>query len=237
MVPDDQVDWWGMNMFSNYSSPLKNVDVCVSWEGTNCPCDPPHSICLSETEKMIGVPPQCANLTMQLPAINTLSLWRHIALYNPMQVRPFLELARARGFPVLWAETTPREVSATASAGAWDLWFGPMFSLVSEFSDVVKGWCYIDWNWANFPQVRGCVHAGSCARQLCVVVPFSRALPFLGTQHPAAQTLTPRVLSHTHSHIYDLGTFLFSSVEHVEGRAHRTGGLRGPAISGHVWGQ
>ena len=85
-MPDDQVDWWGMNMFSNYSSPLNHTDVCI---------------------------------------------------------RPFLNTARARGFPVLWAETTPREVSATASKGAWALWFGPMFDLVKAFDDVVKGWSYM----------------------------------------------------------------------------------------------
>ena len=89
------MDWYGVNMFSNFSSPLNHTDACVI---------------------------------------------------------PFLNYARAKGFPVLWAETTPREVGSSAAAGAWALWYGPMFDLVKAFDDVVKGWCYINWNWANFPQ-------------------------------------------------------------------------------------
>ena len=67
-------------------------------------------------------------------------------------VRPFLDFARARGFPVLFAETTPRYVGANASQGAWDGWFGPFLAMISDFDDVVKGFDYIDWAWSHFPQ-------------------------------------------------------------------------------------
>lgn len=67
-------------------------------------------------------------------------------------LRPFLANARAKGFPVLFAETTPRYVGAVAADGAWDRWFGPFMAIIKEFDDVVKGFCYIDWQWSRFPQ-------------------------------------------------------------------------------------
>lgn len=93
----DYVDWYGLNLFSNTSSPHEpQADTCV---------------------------------------------------------RPFLDNARARGFPVILAETTPRYVGAQAADGAWSGWFGPLLSLLqNDYPDVIKGWCYINWNWAQFPQ-------------------------------------------------------------------------------------
>ena len=58
-------------------------------------------------------------------------------------LRPFLTNARAKGFPVLLAETTPRYVGSLAVDGAWDKWFSPLLGLVKEFDDVIKGWCYM----------------------------------------------------------------------------------------------
>ena len=93
---DTQIDWFGVNIFSNSSSP-------ASSESTAC-------------------------------------------------LRPFLDFARARGFPVIVAESTPRYVGAAAANGAWAKWFAPLIDLVSEYDDVLKAWCYINWNWAQFPQ-------------------------------------------------------------------------------------
>ena len=41
-------------------------------------------------------------------------------------VPQFLQTARERGFPVLFAETTPRYVGSMVADGAWDKWYGPM---------------------------------------------------------------------------------------------------------------
>ena len=92
---DTMIDWFGVNIFSNSSSPADNTTACL---------------------------------------------------------RPFLDFARARGFPVIVAESTPRYVGAAAADGAWDRWFGPLVSLVSEYDDVLKAINYINWNWAQFPQ-------------------------------------------------------------------------------------
>jgi len=95
-MDDSLIDWYGVNVFSNTSSP-------TSAGSTAC-------------------------------------------------LRPFLDFARARGFPVLVAESTPRYVGAAAVDGAWAKWFEPLIELVSEYDDVLKGWCYINWDWAHFPQ-------------------------------------------------------------------------------------
>lgn len=94
-MDDSLIDWFGVNIFSNSSSPAS--------ESTEC-------------------------------------------------LRPFLDFARARGFPVIVAESTPRYVGAAAADGAWAQWFGPLLALVSEYDDVLKAFCYINWEWSQFPQ-------------------------------------------------------------------------------------
>ena len=98
-MPDSMIDWFGVNIFSNSSSPAA----------------PESATCL----------------------------------------RPFLEFARARGFPVIVAESTPRYVGAAAANGAWSRWFGPLLELASEYDDVLKAICYINWNWAQVRPTRG----------------------------------------------------------------------------------
>ena len=98
-MPDSMIDWFGVNIFSNSSSPAA----------------PESATCL----------------------------------------RPFLEFARARGFPVIVAESTPRSVGAAAANGAWSRWFGPLLELASEYDDVLKAICYINWNWAQVRPTRG----------------------------------------------------------------------------------
>lgn len=68
---------------------------------------------------------------------------------NAACVRPFLEKARARGYPVIFAESTPRGTGA--GPGSWSAWFRPYFSLLSSFNDTAKAFCYINTNWATTP--------------------------------------------------------------------------------------
>lgn len=64
-------------------------------------------------------------------------------------VRPFVERARARGYPVMFAESTPRSLGAQAGAGAWAAWFEPYLGLATAFNDTVKAFCYIDVDWGT----------------------------------------------------------------------------------------
>lgn len=75
----------------------------------------------------------------------------HSAPGDTQCVRPFLDFARQQGFPVIFAETTPRYIGSSIAAGSWEEWYQPMFDLIADYDDVVKAWCYIDWNW-NQPQ-------------------------------------------------------------------------------------
>ena len=76
-------------------------------------------------------------------------------------LRPFFEYSRSRGFPVMFAESTPRFVGAKVADNAWDRWFGPLISLISEFDDVTKAICYINW----------CASTASCLRcAQCIVL-------------------------------------------------------------------
>lgn len=64
-------------------------------------------------------------------------------------VQPFLAFARAQGYPVILAETTPRYVGSQASYGAWLAWYQPMWDMINAYPDVIKAWCYIDWDWTQ----------------------------------------------------------------------------------------
>jgi hypothetical protein len=60
----------------------------------------------------------------------------------------FLRDAKLHGKPVMITESTPAEIGAEDSSD-WDLWFDPIFSLIKK-EDVVKAYCYINWNWSNY---------------------------------------------------------------------------------------
>ena len=63
----------------------------------------------------------------------------------------FMAAARARGFPVLIGESTARYVGTADADRAWQEWFARYFDFMARHPHV-KGFCYIDWDWAGYPQ-------------------------------------------------------------------------------------
>jgi hypothetical protein len=67
------------------------------------------------------------------------------------EIHAFLDDAESHGKPVLIGESTPRYAGVGQGQVSWDTWFGPYFSLIAEHRGI-KGFSYIDWNWADYPQ-------------------------------------------------------------------------------------
>lgn len=63
----------------------------------------------------------------------------------------FLETAHQHRRPVLIGECTPRTVGVTQGEASWEKWFAPFFYLIHK-NPGIKGFSYINWNWAKFPQ-------------------------------------------------------------------------------------
>lgn len=63
----------------------------------------------------------------------------------------FMAEAERHRKPVMFPETTPRYVGVLKSEASWRAWFEPFFDLIHS-QRVVKAFCYINWNWADYPR-------------------------------------------------------------------------------------
>ena len=62
----------------------------------------------------------------------------------------FLDSARVHSKPVMIGETTPRTVGVLNGQQSWDQWFAPFFTFIHAHPEV-KAFCYINWNWSQYP--------------------------------------------------------------------------------------
>jgi hypothetical protein len=63
----------------------------------------------------------------------------------------FLDSAQVHHKPVMIGESTPRYIGVLNGEQSWNQWFEPFFSLIHS-RPCVKAFCYINWNWAAYPQ-------------------------------------------------------------------------------------
>jgi hypothetical protein len=63
----------------------------------------------------------------------------------------FLDSARVHQKPVMIGETTPRSVGVLNGLASWNQWFSPFFTFIHSHPEV-KAFCYINWNWSQYPQ-------------------------------------------------------------------------------------
>ncbi|MEO8231692.1 MAG: T9SS type A sorting domain-containing protein [Ignavibacteriota bacterium] len=63
----------------------------------------------------------------------------------------FLDSAYTHQKPVMIGETTPRNVGVLNGQQSWNDWFVPFFNFVHT-KPVVKAFCYINWDWSQYPQ-------------------------------------------------------------------------------------
>lgn len=80
--------------------------------------------------------------------------WWSIDLFSTVHLQTaakFLEEATERKKPVMIGECTPRRVGVEEGEESWSRWFAPFFALIRDHG-VIKAFCYINWNWAGYPQ-------------------------------------------------------------------------------------
>ena len=63
----------------------------------------------------------------------------------------FLDSAVVHQKPVMIGETTPRYVGVLNGQQSWNDWFVPFFNFIHTKQNV-KAFCYINWNWSQYPQ-------------------------------------------------------------------------------------
>jgi hypothetical protein len=63
----------------------------------------------------------------------------------------FVNAARIHAKPVMIGETTPRNIGVLNSQLSWNQWFVPFFTFIRSHPEV-KAFCYINWNWSQYPQ-------------------------------------------------------------------------------------
>jgi hypothetical protein len=63
----------------------------------------------------------------------------------------FLDSAHSHRKPVMIGETAPRRVGVLNGSRSWDEWFVPFFTFIHT-NPGVKMFCYINWNWSQYPQ-------------------------------------------------------------------------------------
>jgi len=63
----------------------------------------------------------------------------------------FMRDAAARRYPVMIGESTPRFVGVQDGAASWEKWFAKYFAFIRAHRHC-KAFCYINWNWAGYPQ-------------------------------------------------------------------------------------
>ncbi len=81
--------------------------------------------------------------------------WWAVNLFTPQGIvspatAEFLQAAAQSRHPVMIGESSPKSVG-TIRADARALWFAPYFGLLRA-NPGIKAFCYIDWNWAAYPQ-------------------------------------------------------------------------------------
>ena len=69
---------------------------------------------------------------------------------DPNSLR-FLDSANIHQKPVLIGETTPRYVGVLNGQQSWNDWFVPFFNFIHS-KPAIKAFCYINWNWSQYPQ-------------------------------------------------------------------------------------
>jgi hypothetical protein len=63
----------------------------------------------------------------------------------------FMHDAQQHKYPVMIGESTPRRVGGVQAGDVtWHKWFVPYFSFIHTWP-TVKAFCYISWNWAEYP--------------------------------------------------------------------------------------
>jgi len=80
--------------------------------------------------------------------------WWAVDIFSPNHInesKPLLGEAHKHGKPVMIGESTPRGVGVLEGKRSWDTWFGPYFELIHT-SPGIKAFCYINWNWAEYPK-------------------------------------------------------------------------------------
>ena len=78
-----------------------------------------------------------------------IDIFRAGSMWEP-HTKAFLEEAEFHEKPVMITEATPYGSDITKGEG-WDEWFEPFFKFVRE-NPVIKATCYINWEWAPYPQ-------------------------------------------------------------------------------------
>jgi beta-mannanase len=61
----------------------------------------------------------------------------------------FLNDAKKHKKPVMIAESSARGVGVLEGKKSWNAWFKPFFDII-EKNPVIKAFCYINWNWADY---------------------------------------------------------------------------------------
>jgi Glycosyl hydrolase family 26 len=67
------------------------------------------------------------------------------------ECKPLLNEAHKHNKPVMIGESTPRNVGVLDGKANWNTWFDPFFRLIRT-NPGIKAFCYINWNWAEYPQ-------------------------------------------------------------------------------------
>lgn len=75
-------------------------------------------------------------------SIDVFSAWQ----FERPELWNFLDSAKARKYPVMIGECTPRRMSVSKGDSSWRLWFVPYFNMVRLYPNL-KGTSYINWNW------------------------------------------------------------------------------------------
>lgn len=77
-------------------------------------------------------------------------VFRPDSLDSP-EIIDFCEMAKYVKKPVMIGESTPKYIGTINGETSWNDWFKPYFSLIHS-TPGIKAFCYINWNWANYPQ-------------------------------------------------------------------------------------
>ncbi len=104
--------------------------------------------------------------------------WWGIDLFSPEHfaagdTKRFLDEARARRFPVMIGESTPRWVTAVRGEVSWRSWFQQYFRLMANYPHI-KAFSYITYNWADYYKVGSSLHDWGDARVWEDSLVFSR---------------------------------------------------------------
>ncbi|MFH1194392.1 MAG: T9SS type A sorting domain-containing protein [bacterium] len=71
--------------------------------------------------------------------------------FSDVNATNFVNDAATNNKPVMIGESTPRNVGVLNGQQSWNEWFVPYFNFIHT-KPAVKAFCYINWNWAQFPQ-------------------------------------------------------------------------------------